>query len=117
MEFWILLFKIAIFLPCILFLFFISIKYGGGKLQQMQNTRYLKVMERLSLSKDNSILVVKIGERAYVVSSCNKGIEILMELSEEEMNKVEANKAIPQYNNLKDFYNKLKVKGRYDDEK
>lgn len=117
MEFWILLFKIVIFLPFILFLVFISIKYGGGKLQQVQNTRYLRVMERLSLSKDNSILIVKIGEKVYVISSCNKSIEILMELSEEEIAKIEANKAIPQYNNLKDFYNKLKVKGRYDDEK
>ena len=117
MEFWMLLFKIAIFLPFILFLFFISVKYGGGKLQQIQNTKYLKIMERLSLSKDNSILIVKIGEKAYVISSGNKGVEILMELPEEEIKKIEADKAIPQYSNLKDFYNKLKVKGRYDDEK
>lgn len=100
------LLKIIIFLPFILLLIYISIKYGGNKLQDMQNGRYIKIIERAAISKENSLLVVKIGEKGYVMSSVNGKLEIVSELDEKEILKVEASRAIPEYESLKDFYEK-----------
>ncbi|WP_374119111.1 flagellar biosynthetic protein FliO [Clostridium sp. OS1-26] len=102
--------KIVIFLPFILILIYISMKYGGSKLQNIQNGKYIKILERAPISKENSLLVVKIGQKGYVMASTNGKIEIISELSQEEIIEVEASKAIPQYKDLKDFYEKTGLK-------
>ena len=109
-EFWTMFFKIIIFLPFILFLIYLSLKYGGTKLQGLQGGKYLKMVERLSISKDNSIMVVKIGVKGYVISSTNNKIELLEEITAEELAVLESNNSMPQYTSLKDFIDKLKHK-------
>ncbi len=112
---WMLL-KIIIVLPFILLLIYISIKYGGSKLQNVQNGRYIKILERVPISKENNILVVKIGDKGYVITSASGKIDIISELEKNEIIKIEVSKTIPQYTNLKDFYNKLKFKKEDKDE-
>lgn len=110
------LFKLIVFLPFIIILIYISIKYGGGKLQDLQKGKYMKILDRLSLSKENNILVVKIGEKAYVVSSTQGKIEILFEVPEEDIFKIECSREIPEYHSIKDLINKLKSKKEDKDE-
>lgn len=109
-DLWIMLLKIIITLPFILGLIYLSLKYGGIKLQKMQSGRYLKILERVLISKENSLMVVKMGEKAFVVSSSNNKIEILKELEQDEILKIEEINILPQYSNLKDLYNNLKMK-------
>jgi flagellar protein FliO/FliZ len=47
---------------------------------------------------------VKIGERAYVISSTTGRIEILYELDKDEISTLQNVNELPQYKNLKDFY-------------
>lgn len=110
------LFKLIVFLPFIIMLIYISIKYGGGKLQDLQKGKYMKILDRLSLSKENNILVVKIGEKAYVVSSVQGKIEILFEVPREDIIKIECSREIPEYHSIKDLINKLKSKKEDKDE-
>jgi flagellar protein FliO/FliZ len=110
MDFIVMMLKVIIFLPCILGLIYISLRYGGTKLQHMQNGRFIKILERVPLSKENSLLVARMGDKGYVVSSSNGKIEILLELEQEELLKIEEGKVIPQYNGLKDLFEKLKDK-------
>ncbi|KGK86109.1 flagellar biosynthetic protein FliO [Clostridium sp. HMP27] len=116
LQFFATLLKIIVVLPFVLMLIYISIKYGGGKLQDLQKVKYMKVLDRLSLSKENNILVVKIGEKAYVVSSVQGKIEILFEVPSEDIIKIECSKEIPEYRNIKDLINKLKSKKEDKDE-
>lgn len=109
-QVWMMLFKIIIFLPFILLLIYISAKYGGNKLQDMQNGRYIKILERASISKENTLIVVKMGEKGYVMASTSGKIEVISEMDKDEVLKVEASRNIPQYDNLKDFYEKSGVK-------
>lgn len=37
-------------------------KYGGNKLQDIQKGKYIKIVET-TISKENSLLVVKIGQK------------------------------------------------------
>lgn len=99
--------KIIIFLPFILFLFYLSVKVGGKKIQNIQNGKFIKVLERVPLSKENSLVVVKIGQKGYVLSSSAGKIETLLELNEDEILSIEETKEIPEYASLKEFYQKV----------
>ncbi|KAJ49922.1 flagellar protein FliO/FliZ [Clostridium tetanomorphum] len=110
LQFFITLVKIIAFLPFIIFLIYISLKYGGEKLQDIQKGKYMRILDRLPLSKENSLLIVKIGEKVYVISSASGKVEIISELKNEEIYKIEVSKNIPQYDNLRDFYKKMKNK-------
>ncbi|MBX4265194.1 flagellar biosynthetic protein FliO [Clostridium estertheticum] len=105
-DFWILMVKIIIFLPFILFMLYLSLKYGGTKLRKLQDGRYMRILDRISLSKENSIAVVKIGDKAYAVSSSLNDIKILFELPSEEIIKIENIKELPQYEDMKDLFKK-----------
>lgn len=94
----------------VIFLIYISMKYGGGKLRNIQKNNFINVIERAQISKENSLLVVKIGEKVYVISSTSGRIEIVYELNEDEICKLKDKKFIPQYKNLKDFYTKSGMK-------
>lgn len=101
--------KVLIFLPAILGLIYLSLKYGGTKLQDIQNGRFIKILERVPLSKENSLIITKIGDKGYVISSANGKIEILLELKEEELQRLESLKTIQttQLSSIKDIYDKL----------
>jgi len=105
-EFWILIFKIIIFLPFILVLMYLSLKYGSTKLQKLQDGKYMKILDRVALSKDNSVVVVKIGAKAYAVSSSSREIRILFELPPEEVVGIENSKEIPQLEDMKKLFAK-----------
>ncbi|MDF2882594.1 MAG: flagellar biosynthesis protein FliZ [Clostridiaceae bacterium] len=104
MEFFSMLLKIIVFLPFVIFLIYLSLKFGGSKLQQMQNGKYIKVLERVPLSKESNLVVVKIGDTAYVISTTLNKVEILKTISQEELLKLEQANTIPEFSSLKEFY-------------
>lgn len=91
-------------------LIYFTIKYGGKKYQNMQCNNYLRILERLAISKDSSLLVVKIGEKGYVFTSTANNIEMLMELNEQEVEKIEKAKVMPEYENMNEFLKDIKKK-------
>ncbi|MBV4424056.1 flagellar biosynthetic protein FliO [Clostridium tyrobutyricum] len=97
-------FKTIMALAFVIFLIYISLKYGGGKFQNVQKNKFVKILQRSQISKENSLLLVKIGERAYVISSTTGRIEILYELDKDEISTLQKVNELPQYKNLKDFY-------------
>lgn len=101
------LIKIIIFLPIILFLIYIFAKYGGSSLQKIQKGRYMSVLDRLPLSKDNALLIVKIGHKVYLISSAQGKVEVVEELNYEEIEKIQETREIKEYSSLKEFYSKL----------
>lgn len=111
------IFKIVVFLPFIIFLIYIALKYGGTGLQKMQNGRFIKILERVQVSKDNSIMVVKMGEKSYVMTSTPHSMEILRELDTEEDKRLSVQKAIPEYRyrSLKEMYVNFKRRGDKND--
>lgn len=106
-SFWIMLLKILVFLPFIILLIYLSMKYGTRKLQNMQNGKFIKVLERVPISKDNSLVVVKIGDKGYVLTSSASNIDKLMELKDDELKKLENTNSIPEYKNIMEFYEKV----------
>lgn len=99
--------KILIFLPVILCLIYVFAKYGGSSLQNIQKGRYMSVLDRLPLSKDNALLIVKIGEKMYLISSSQGNVEVIEELNSEEAEKIQKSREIKEYASIKEFYSKL----------
>lgn len=120
-EFLGMMIKIIIFLPFVLLIIYASIKYGGTKLQSFQRGKYIRILERVSLSKESSLLVIKIGEKGYLMSSNNHRTEILQELSHEELVNIEKSAEVPNYKNFREFteamQKKLKIKKEGNHEK
>ncbi|AJD29986.1 flagellar biosynthetic protein FliO [Clostridium sporogenes] len=113
MEFIGMIFKTIFTLALVLLLLYLSLKLGGEKLQ---NGKYIKVLERVPLSKENFVCVVKIGEKAYIMTSTPHSIEKITELSKDDTEKIENLKiqSIPQYSGLKEFLEKKELNKIYD---
>lgn len=88
------LLKLLIFFPLVIvlmvFLGRMASKYNISS--NIMKNKYMNVMERLSLSKDNSLMVINIGDKYYLVSSCQGRVEILKELDTEEVEKYKVSK-------------------------
>ena len=117
MDIFISILQLFLVLPIILILIYISIKVGGSKLDTLNKYRYIKIIERVPLNKENNIFLIKLGQEYYVAASNNGSFEIIKELSKDEVTKLEENKEIPQYNSFKDFICDIKSKFRKNEEK
>lgn len=117
MDIFISILQMFLVLPIILILIYISIKVGGSKLDTLNKNRYIKIIERVPLNKENSIFLIKLGQEYYVAASNNGSFEIIKELSKDEVIKLEENKEIPQYDSFKDFICDIKSKFRKNEEK
>ena len=90
-------------------LIFLSFKLMGTKLNTINNNKYVKVIERVQVTKENTILIVKIGEKGYVMTSTTGHMEKLSELSEEEIIIIEEDKK-KAAKEITENYNKLILK-------
>ncbi|WP_418223642.1 flagellar biosynthetic protein FliO [Clostridium isatidis] len=92
MELAVLMIKLLFALIVVFGLMFILIKISNSKLNKINQGKYIKVLERTNISKDNAIILLKIGNKGYVIGSSSKGIEKIEEISEEEIAVIDKNK-------------------------
>jgi flagellar protein FliO/FliZ len=83
--------KILVFIPIVIFLIVISLKMSQKTLVGSYKNKYVRVLEVLNISKNNSIIVLKIGESGCIVSSTPSGVEKLKDLTEQEILKIDQN--------------------------
>lgn len=84
--------QLFIALAITLGLMFLCYKVFGNSLSCIGNKKYIQIIERTQVTKDNLILVAKAGKKGYILSSTPGGIEKLAELSENEIKEIEASK-------------------------
>lgn len=96
---------LIVLLPIVILLIYITLKFGGKYMNNMSNGKLIRVVERVQLSQNSFLAVVIIDNKPYVVSSSEKGINILKELDETVLEKYKGNnligmKSIPFLDNL-----------------
>lgn len=91
-EFFKMLMQLLIALGITLGIMFLSYRILGTKVDSINNNKYTKVIERTQITKDNAILVVRVGKKGYVMMTSGNSVEKLSELSEEEINEIEEKK-------------------------
>ncbi|OFI06817.1 hypothetical protein CLOACE_08000 [Clostridium acetireducens DSM 10703] len=109
-QIWISIIKMLIFLCFIIFLIYLTAKIGGSKFESMQKNKYIKILERIPISKENSLLIIQIGSKGYVISSTSQSVEILLEIDDEEINKIKYFKSLKNQIDVKDYLNSTKLK-------
>lgn len=92
-------------------LMFLSFKLMGTKLNAINSKKYVNVIDRVQVTKENAILIVRIGKKGYVMTSTQGHMEKLAELSEEEINIIEEDKK-KSAQDIADNYNKLMLKSK-----
>lgn len=70
-------------------LMFLCFKLMGTKIENINKNKYVKVIDRVQVTKENSILIVRIGNKGYVMTSTSGHMEKLSELSEDEIRSIE----------------------------
>lgn len=105
-EFFKMFMQLLVALGITLGIMFLSYKVLGTKVYSINNNKYVKVIERTQITKDNAILIVKVGKKGYVITVNGNSMEKLVELSEEEINDIEENKK-KSNQEIIDGYNKF----------
>ncbi|MBU3109434.1 flagellar formation protein [Clostridium gasigenes] len=84
--------KLIISLVIILGLILILFKLSNKKINDINDNKYINVIDKVQISKDSYILIVKIGKKGYIMSSSGGKTEKLEDLSEEEMVNIQKEK-------------------------
>lgn len=92
-------------------LIFLTFKLMGTKVNSINNSKYIKVIERVQVSKENTVLIVKIGKKGYVMTSTTGHMGKLSELSEDEINLIEEDKK-KAAEEMTENYKKLMLKSK-----
>lgn len=90
-------------------LMFLTFRFVGTKYNKLNDKKYVKVIERVQVTKENSILIVKIGKKGYVMTSSAGHLEELSQLSEEEINEIEENKKMDIEHMNESYNNSIKI--------
>jgi flagellar protein FliO/FliZ len=83
-----LIIQLVFALTLIFSLMYLLTKLSGSKLDKINESKYITVIERTNISKDTAILLLKVGEKGYVISAANNNVEKLQEISKEEMTSI-----------------------------
>ncbi|HBN27659.1 MAG TPA: hypothetical protein DEF85_09170 [Clostridiaceae bacterium] len=77
-----------IFLPLVILLIYITLKYGGKYAKKLSQGKLIKVVEKVSLSQNSYIAIVLVDGKPYLMSGGEKGVQILKELDESVAEKI-----------------------------
>ncbi len=107
------IFQITFSLIFVLLLIYVFYGINNKRLRNFKSTEVIKVIERLPLSKDTHLLIVTLGRKGYLLASGPKGIEIIDQLTFDEIINIQEEKALILERNKKEtdkLFEKLKVK-------
>lgn len=90
-------------------LMFLTFRFIGTRYNKINDKKYIKVIDRLQVTKENSILIVKIGKKAYIMNSSAGHLETVSELSQEEINEIEEKKKMDIEHMNESYNNSIKV--------
>lgn len=74
--------------PVVILLIFISLKLSQKSLSKIGSGSYINVLEKLNLSKDIYLLLIKIGNTGCVIVVSSNNTKVIKNLSENEINEI-----------------------------
>lgn len=80
--------NLIVLVPVISLLIVISLRLSKKSLDNFTSSSYAQVIERISLSKDVNLYVIKLGVTGCVLVSSNNNTELIKELDENELEEI-----------------------------
>lgn len=84
--------KLLTFSGALLLLLVALLKKGEGKVKKLTNGKYVKILEKTYVGKNQYIYVFKLGEDGAVFMSTDKSMDKIKDLTKEEVEKIEQDK-------------------------
>lgn len=75
-----------------------------------QNSRNIKVLDRMMLGQDKSLLIVQVGQKYCLIGVAQSGIQLLKELDESEITTFDGSQNLQTENMLSHFSDILSEK-------
>jgi flagellar protein FliO/FliZ len=92
MDFIFMILRLFATLTIIIVLMIIVLKYSKKGIDSTTRRSYTKIVDKTQISKDSFIVVLRVGKEGMVLLTSIGHTEKLKDLSEEEINKAEADK-------------------------
>ena len=80
--------NLIVLVPVISLLIVISLRLSKKSLDKFTSDAYAQVIERISLSKDINLYVIKLGETGCVLVSSNNNTQLIKELDKNEIEEI-----------------------------
>ncbi len=75
-------------------------RYVGGASGKAATTRYMSIVDKVSVGAERSLLIVKIGERHYLLGVASGGITMLTELDPDELDDIPPQAVPPDFKDI-----------------
>jgi len=85
-----LIFALAIVI-LVLYLSFIFTKFIGKKMNNYSKFNNIKIIEQVALGQDKSLIITEVCGKFYLIGTSSQSIEILSELTDNDIKKEEIN--------------------------
>ncbi|MEG0214739.1 MAG: flagellar biosynthetic protein FliO [Hungatella sp.] len=100
---------VLILFVLILYASYICSKKVAKISQRTNNSKYMKLVDRLMLGQDRCLAIVSIGEKYYAVGITAAGINLMTELESDDLIELEPpGNSFPENLNFKDIMNQLR---------
>lgn len=106
MDYVILIFRLIFALIFIFGLIIVFYKYSNKGINKINEKKYIKVIERIQISRDSSIIIIQIGEEGQVLLSSIGHTKVLKELTKEQLEKIQNDKK-ESYEEMTEAFNKV----------
>lgn len=86
MQYFISILTIILILGCVCFLAYVMTKFVGKKSMNIMKSKYMKVVDSLSMGFDRTIYLVRVGQQYVLMYSSTKGFEFICNIDSNMVN-------------------------------
>lgn len=80
--------NLIVLVPVVVLLIFISLRLSKKSLSKIGSGSYVKVLEKINLSKDICLYVIKSGNTGCIIVTSNNNTQVIKKLNEYEINEI-----------------------------
>ena len=80
--------NLIVLVPVVVILIFISLRLSKKSLIKIGSGSYVKVLEKINLSKDICLYVIKSGNTGCIIVTSNNNTQVIKKLNEDEINEI-----------------------------
>ena len=80
--------NLIVLVPVVVLLIFISLRLSKKSLIKIGSGSYVKVLEKINLSKDICLYVIKSGNTGCIIVTSNNNTQVIKNLNEDEINEI-----------------------------
>ena len=80
--------NLIVLVAVVVLLIFISLRLSKKSLSKIGSGSYVKVLEKINLSKDICLYVIKSGNTGCIIVTSNNNAQVIKKLNEDEINEI-----------------------------